>query len=100
MAECRRIDPDHVGPDCGCRGDACALDDPRPTSTRLVRAGRDGATIHHRDCKRVPAKSWPWEWAEGRDDEEWVFKAWLKPCRLCLPIHAAMQDEARARADQ
>lgn len=32
MAECRRIDPNHVGPHCGCAGDACALDAPRPTS--------------------------------------------------------------------
>lgn len=25
-AECKRISPDHIGPDCSCTGAACALD--------------------------------------------------------------------------
>jgi len=66
--------------------------------TRLVRSGKDAATIHRRDCKRLPAKNWPWAWAEGRHDNEWVVKAWLHPCRVCLPELAELQDELRRRA--
>lgn len=66
--------------------------------TRLVRGGNGGATIHLAECPRVPARNWPWEWAEGRDDSEWVVKAWLKPCRHCLPELAAIQDDLRAKA--
>lgn len=64
--------------------------------TRLVRAF-PGPTIHLRGCKRA-RRVVPWVWAEGRRDEEWVVYGWLKPCRVCLPELAALQDELRARA--
>ncbi len=66
--------------------------------TRLVRAGRDGATIHLATCKRAKGTIVVgWEWAEGRPDSEWITKGWLKPCRSCLPGVAKQQDEMRAR---
>lgn len=65
--------------------------------TRLVRGNR-GATIHLRDCKRATGKTWPWVWAEGRSDNEWVVKADLHPCRVCLPELAQLQDELREHA--
>lgn len=66
------------------------------TSTRLVRSGRGGATIHLATCSRAKGRIVaPWLWAEGRPDGEWVVKGWLHPCRSCLPDLAKRQDALR-----
>jgi hypothetical protein len=65
--------------------------------TRLVRSGRGGGTIHLNGCPRAKGRVVVgWEWAEGRSDDEWLRKAWLRPCRVCLPEQAALQDTLRA----
>jgi hypothetical protein len=66
--------------------------------TRLIRSGKGGATIHKAACGRATGKTWAWDWAEDRPDAEWVVKAWLKPCRVCLPDLAALQDDLRKQA--
>ena len=68
-----------------------------PQDTRLVRAFPSGATIHLRGCKRA-GRVVPWAWAEGRDDLDWVVKASLRPCRVCLPDLARLQDRLREEA--
>lgn len=47
--------------------------------------------IHTPSC-RYSANAVPWNWAEDKDDSEWIGKAWLKPCRTCLPELAAKQN--------
>lgn len=44
-------------------------------------------TIHRRNCphaKRLKV-SLPWNWAEGRDPNEWLRLEWFRACRVCCP---------------
>jgi hypothetical protein len=66
-------------------------------TTRLVRGGKGASRIHLSSCRYARGRVFPWNWAEGRSDYEWVDKAWLHPCRSCLPDLAALQDELRAK---
>ena len=66
-------------------------------STRLVR-GRSSGAVHLATC-RYAVNMTPWEWAEGRPDEQWLVKGWLRPCRTCLPEQAALQKRLKLRAE-
>lgn len=68
-------------------------------ATRLVRGGRNGASVHLSGCRYAARGRFvPWVWAEGLDDDDWLRKGWFKPCKVCLPDQAKRLAEARRAA--